>query len=79
MDLDQQEFQQEKMKNNSVERYSNHLMLKEIGGYGQKLLKESKLMSGESLSWTEKGLPDKITPTYSGVISGILLNGKISQ
>jgi adenylyltransferase/sulfurtransferase len=44
MDLDQQEFQQEKMKNNSVERYSNHLMLKEIGGYGQKLLKESKVL-----------------------------------
>jgi len=32
------------MKNNSVERYSNHLMLKEIGGYGQKLLKESKVL-----------------------------------
>ena len=44
MGLDQQEFQQEKMKNNSVERYSNHLMLKEIGGYGQKLLKESKVL-----------------------------------
>ena len=32
------------MKNNSVERYSNHLILKEVGGYGQKLLKESKVL-----------------------------------
>ena len=32
------------MKNSSVERYSNHLFLKEIGGYGQKLLKESKVL-----------------------------------
>ena len=32
------------MKNSSVERYSNHLVLKEVGGYGQKLLKESKVL-----------------------------------
>ena len=32
------------MKNNSVERYSNHLILKDVGGYGQKLLKESKVL-----------------------------------
>ena len=32
------------MKNSSVERYSNHLVLKEVGGYGQKLLKESRVL-----------------------------------
>ena len=32
------------MKNNSSKRYSNHLILREVGGYGQKLLKESKVL-----------------------------------
>ena len=42
--MDQPEFQSKKMKSNSVERFSNHLMLREVGGYGQKLLKKSKVL-----------------------------------
>ena len=32
------------IKNNSLERYSRHIVLKQIGGQGQKLLKESKVL-----------------------------------
>ena len=32
------------IKNNSLERYSRHIVLRQIGGQGQKLLKESKVL-----------------------------------
>jgi hypothetical protein len=43
------------------------------------LSKSEKSMSGDPVSLTEQGLPDKITPLTSLVKGGILLKGCISQ
>ena len=40
----QQEDEQTMTKDDSLKRYSNHLVLKEIGGHGQNLIKNSKVL-----------------------------------
>lgn len=44
MVLVQQEAEQKMIKDDSLKRYSNHLVLKEIGGHGQNLIKNSKVL-----------------------------------
>ena len=44
MVLVQQEAEQKMTKDDSLKRYSNHLVLKEIGGHGQNLIKNSKVL-----------------------------------
>ena len=44
MVLVQQEAEQKMTKDDSLKRYSSHLDLKEIGGHGQNLIKNSKVL-----------------------------------